>query len=42
MTAESWVLVIALIELAMRVVDFVLDKIEKLPPDDQSDKEPQK
>ncbi|WP_255467199.1 hypothetical protein [Raoultibacter phocaeensis] len=42
MTADVWVLIIALIELVMRVVDFVIDKIEKLPSDDQSDKEPQK
>ncbi|WP_255467453.1 hypothetical protein [Raoultibacter phocaeensis] len=39
MKVEVWQVLIALIGLILRVVDFVIDKIEKLPSDEEPDKE---
>lgn len=40
MKVEVWQVLIALIGLILRVVDFIIDKTEKLPSDEKPDKEP--
>ncbi|WP_255467202.1 hypothetical protein [Raoultibacter phocaeensis] len=40
MTVEFWMLVIALAELVIRVVDFIIDKFDRLPSNEALDKEP--